>query len=455
MQPVITPQEMAAIDAAAPESLKELIDRAGRAVSSQVLEMLGGQKNCRNKKVVVIAGKGNNGADGKRAAELLLKLKVNVVVVSPEDVGTNLKDADLIVDAAYGTGLSRPYEAASIREGIQVLAVDIPSGVDGLTGEIRGSALKADRTITFGASKPGHFLFPGSDFVGELLVDDIGLDVTSSNIWLLDKEAVAKHLPKRPTNAHKWNSACWIIGGSKGMTGSVSLAGIGAYRAGAGYVRISIPGFDSSSIQPIEAVGHSLPATDWGKDVLKESARFKALIVGPGLCDLKEIEDLEKVFGESDKPLVIDGDGLNHLAALGPDALKGQTSVLTPHDAEFERLNGEAVKANRIESARELAAKYKSVVLLKGAVTLIADPVSQKVLISNVGDARLATAGTGDVLAGVIGALLSQGVEPFMAAAMGAFIHGTAASLGSPHGFMASDLGALIPIAIGAIEEIK
>ena len=467
MQPVISPEEMAVIDAAAPESLDELIDRAGRAVMSHCLKMLGGAQKCSGKNVLVIAGKGNNGADGKRAAELLADRKVNVLVVAPNKVSEkDFKDIDLVVDAAYGTGLKRPYKPkVSFEITASVLAVDIPSGIDGNTGEVNSSALKADRTITFAALKPGQLLFPGSDFVGELRVADIGLDVSSANIWLLDDESVKAAIPNRPINAHKWNSACWVVGGSSGMTGSVSLAAHGAYRAGAGYVRMSVPSSLASSVPPtfpIEAVGYIFKTTNWGDEILKEADRFKALIIGMGLgmnsdagITLEIQTQLEKVLTQLDKPLVIDGDGLNLLAAIGPEVMKGRKipAVLTPHDKEFERLNGTKPSADRIKSVRELALKYNSIVLLKGVTSLIADPISQKVLISNTGDERLATAGTGDVLAGIIGAYLAQGVDPVMATAIGAYLHGKAASLKSPFGFMAGDLPDLIPQAVKKIVE--
>lgn len=465
MLPVVLPEEMASIDAAAPESLEELIDRAGRAVMSEAFKMLGGEKKCRGKKVIVIAGKGNNGADGKKAAELLSERKIDVEVISLAKASKKIfAEADLVIDAAYGTGLKRPYKAPAqeLISEASILAVDIPSGVDGLTGEIPGSALKADRTITFAALKPGHLLFPGSSFSGKVQVADIGLDVSSANIWLLTKETVADSLPARTGDAHKWNSACWIVGGSPGMTGSVSLAALGAYRSGAGYIRMSVPSSSSNPAEPtlpIEAVGYSLPSKDWGDEILKDSERFKSVVIGPGLgMGIEESKDkhteVEKVLSQLEKPLVIDGDGLSYLALSGADLLKPRKipAILTPHDGEFERLTGKPPGADRIQAVRELAAKYNSIVLLKGATTLVAHPTSQEVLISTEGDERLATAGTGDVLAGIIGAFLAQGVEPFMAAAMGAYIHGMAASLGSPYGFMASDLGELIPQAFKSIK---
>ncbi len=513
MIPVVSPKEMAKIDAAADATIKELIDRAGRAVLSHSLKMLGGQKSCRGKNVVVIAGKGNNGEDGRVAAKLLKERKISTELVEPNELKKHIKKivaADLIIDAAYGTGLSKPYELpAGIQEKIsgQVLAVDIPSGVDGLTGEVAGGALKADRTLTFGTLKSGQLLFPGSSYSTETKIEDIGLDVSSANMWLLTEEAVAAALPVRKKDAHKWNSACWVIGGSAGMTGSVSLAATAAFRAGSGYVAISVPeesnshsmetdmstypvefearvnnavGGDASlSINPLEAVGIELIDSDWGSEVLKRAERFKAFVVGPGFgkgfenhLESSEKNDaiengsnstnnnftkqVSKILTGIKQPIVIDGDGLNFLAMCGPDILKKRKipAVLTPHDGEFERLNGgEKPEANRVESARKLADKYNSIVLLKGATTLIAEPKTGKVIFSTTGDERLATAGTGDVLSGVIASFLAQGLEPFMAAAVGAYIHGAGAELALKQGFMASDLLPHIPKALSLISD--
>ena len=436
---------MAVIDSKAREPLEELIDRAAMQVMLNAVRMLGGPKFCSKKNVLVIAGNGNNGADGLRAADFLNERGIRTKVVDAFTKGgvkqADFKKADLIIDAALGTGLNRPYAAPPQPE-TPVLAVDIPSGVDGLTGQIEGSALKAERTVSFAALKPGHLLYPGSSCVGRLIISDIGLDVSSAKTWLLTEQAIAEILKSRPPNAHKWQAACWVVGGSPGMGGSVALAAGAALRSGSGYVRTSTPGADFEHLPsaPKEAVAVKLDE-QWADQVLSDSKRFKSLILGPGLGDVDHGQ-FKKLVSELEIPLVVDGDGLNILSHIGPEILKSRKApvVLTPHDKEFERLYGQPVSPDRLSSVRELAKKYNAVILLKGPTTLVANPKEDFIFVSNTGDERLATAGTGDVLAGIIGAFLAMGISPPQAAAGGAYVHGRACELGPKVGLMAGDL---------------
>lgn len=449
MIPVVTPEEMGAIDAAAPEPVEELIERAGAAVARAAVELLGGTYG---RRVVVLAGKGNNGNDGRAAAARLRRRGVLVEVVRADLAPDRLPAADLVIDAAYGTGFRGTFEAPDVGDR-PVLAVDIPSGVDGLTGVASGRVLRATRTVTFAALKPGLVFNDGVDLAGDVHTADIGLDVSSARAHQVEASDVAEWLHLPPVDAHKWQRAVWCIAGSPGMTGAAHLAARAAQRAGAGYVRLSSPGVVDDPLRPTEAVGHALPPEVWTPDVGHDAHRFGAFVIGPGLGRTEDVATgVRALLRELAQPVVLDGDGLS---TLGSRAIHFLTSrrdplVLTPHDGEFERLADHAPGPDRIASARTLAAETGAVVLLKGHTTVVAEP-GGAVLLSATGDSRLATAGTGDVLAGVIGALCASGVDPFHAAAAGAFIHGVAGTLGWRRGLVAGDLVDLLPEAIERI----
>ena len=563
--PVVTPEEMAAIDRAAiaelshehAKPLEVLISRAGEAVARKARQMLVERcGQCYGQRVLVLAGKGNNGKDGKEAARRLRSWGTQVLVVDiasqhsegtetdSHKTGKNNTDSpnadpretdsreaanhdgspfqltppksfqpiDLIVDAAYGTGLSRPYElpefVRDLPKDIPVLAVDIPSGACGLTGEVLGEALPATATVTFGAYKPGLLFAEGKTLSGEVEVAGIGLDASDAKAHLLTADSFAALLPKRDPNAHKWNAACWIVGGSPGMAGAPSLAASAAYRAGAGYVRVSTPVAAASpdaaisppaALSPTpdtsatstpeansqstaeiggdtnpasfsevrEAVRFALPAQCWSESVIQASDKFHSLVVGPGLSASEEtrksVQQLlaSEVVTSGRLAVVIDGGALEALgkslleAPLVPSEQKqGESSpqvILTPHDREYCYLYGSPPDADRIKASRELAAATGAVVLLKGPTTVVSHP-GGSVLLSAAGDQRLATAGTGDVLAGIIGALLAQKLDAFHAAALGAEWHGRAARLGSASGLLASDICDLLPIVLDRFE---
>jgi NAD(P)H-hydrate epimerase len=442
---VVTPEEMAAIDREASDPVEVLIGRAGSAVADRALELLGD-----GTRVVVVAGKGNNGNDGRAAAETLRErgLKVDVLDAAALGDGSRLPEADLVIDAAYGTGFHGDYIAPD-PGGALVLAVDIPSGVNGLTGAASGGAVRADATVTFAAFKPGLLFEPGRTLAGDVRVVDIGLDPSRARTHVVEAEDVRTWLPTRPANAHKWQSAVWVIGGSRGMYGALWLAVRGAQRAGAGYVRRSTPGAMADG--PIESVAVPIDSGGWAAQVLDDVDRLKALVVGPGLAvsDANERE-VRALASAAPTPLLIDGSGLT---ALGDSwrAPAGAATVLTPHDGEYERLTGHPPGADRLAAARELAARSGAVVLLKGRTTVVARP-DGAVLLSTEGDARLATAGTGDVLSGIIGGLLAQGADPFHAAAAGAWLHGRASTLGPARGLVAGDLPDLLPAVFDDLE---
>lgn len=447
MIPIVTPDEMAAIDAAAPEPLDVLIDRAAAAVARRAVVMLGGTYG---RRVVVIAGKGNNGNDGRAAALRLRARGAQVTVFDASSAPSPLPSCDLVIDAAYGTGLRRAYAAPLLGAPRPlVLAVDIVSGVDGLTGHARGVLMRADCTVTFAALKPGVLLGDGPALCGATEVADLGLDVSRARAHLVEASDVARWVPPRAIDTHKWRAAVWVVGGSIGMAGAARLACGGAMRAGAGYVRLSVPGGHDPGA-PTEVVQVAM-ATDLVIDAA-EAARFGAFVVGPGLGrDAAMGHSLASFVLGLGRPVVLDGDALTLLGSAGAEVLAGRThsTVLTPHDREFRDLAGVEAGADRMASARALAARCNATVLLKGPTTIVADPMG-KVLVSTTGDQRLATAGTGDVLAGIVGALLARGIEPLRAAAAAAYLHGVAAQRAPREAMIASDLLTHLPAVLSS-----
>ena len=449
MIPILTPAEMAAVDASAPEPVEVLIERAGAAVAHHALDLLGGGYG---RRVVVLAGKGNNGADGRAAARRLRRRGVRVVEVDAKGAPERLPPADLVIDAAYGTGFRGDHVAPEVGE-TPVLAVDIPSGVDGVTGEERGRALPAVRTVTFAALKPGLVLEPGRTLAGQVVVADIGLDVAGASAGVVEAADVAGWRTSRAPADHKWTTSVLVLAGSRGMTGAGHLAAAAAQRAGGGMVRLGSPGVEDDPGRPTEAVGLELPASGWAATALEVLPRYAALVIGPGLgIDASTQAAVLAVLAGTDRPAVVDGDGLT---ALGSDATsrlraRGGATILTPHDGEHERLTGHRPGPDRLEAARSLATATGAVVLLKGPTTVVASPEGTTRVVVD-GDARLATAGTGDVLSGIIGALLSRGTDPLSAAAAGAWLHARAGRAGPRDGLVASDLVDALP---GVLEEL-
>ena len=447
MLPIVTPEEMAAIDAAAPVAKEVLIERAGAAVAWAALRLLGGGYG---RTVNAICGKGNNGADGRVAARHLAAKGVRVRIFDVPCPGV-LPPADLVIDAAYGTGFHGTWSPPDVGD-TPVLAVDVPSGVDALTGDITGEVLAATHTITFAALKPGLLMPPGSVLAGELELAEIGIDVGWPKANLIQAADVAEWWPERDEYSHKWRNAVRVIAGSSTMTGAPRLVAHAAMRTGAGMVNLSIPGMTLAD-GPIEIVQRPLPSTGWAGEALASLDRFHSLVIGPGLGRADDTgANIRRVVLEAPLPMVIDGDGLFALgwSSEGATALlrrRTTPTVLTPHDGEYTVLKGGPPGLDRMVAARRLAADSGCTVLLKGAATIVADPDGQALVVTS-GDSRLATAGTGDVLSGIIAALLAGGVKPLHAAAAGAWIHGQAGRRGVRHGLVASDLPDLIPAVL-------
>jgi NAD(P)H-hydrate epimerase len=464
MIPVVSPDEMAGVDRQAPEPVDVLVERAGYAVASVARQMLGGAYG---RHVVVVAGRGNNGADGRTAARVLAGWGAAVRVVDAGAPDAGGPDTDLVIDAAYGTGLSRPYQPPDPR-GAPVLSVDIPSGLSGLTGQPvhdsagAGAAVRATRTVTFAAWKPGLLLGAGPDCTGPVELADIGLGAlaeAAASAWLVTDDDVVRLWPRRPREAHKWQSAVQVVGGSPGMHGAPWLVSTAALRAGAGYARLGIPGAEpGAGLPPGEQVAFPLPSRGWARQAAEAAGRVQAVVVGPGLGDpdaAGKDSSVARLLAAADVPAVVDADALRALSDLETVAAvaggRRAAMVLTPHDGEYTRLVGRPPGDDRLADVRGAAMESGAIVLLKGSTTIVAEPDGRALLV-NAGSSRLATAGTGDVLSGTIGAFLARGLPALEAAALAAHVHGRAAAMGPAEGLVASDLPDLISEWLSEVE---
>jgi NAD(P)H-hydrate epimerase len=484
-----------------------LMENAGRAVADKAALILG---QPRGKIVFIVCGGGNNGGDGYAAARWLHNFGVRVKLFLAMDraqvggdaltqldtalrMGIECFDqteprglekariaiafADLVVDALLGTGfqgdLSGPY-AESIElmngSGKKILSVDIPSGVDADTGGIRQKAVKSFCTVTFGLPKPGLLLHPGADCAGEVEVAAIGIPrelLTAAKIrqTLVTREAAASRLPRRDQNSHKGsNGHVLALAGSHGFSGAACLAARGALRAGAGLVTIAVPESIRTVIETktTEAMTFELPETlagGLGPDALQRlrdfSARASVVLAGPGLGRQEEtMETLLELIRTMDRPMVLDADALFALA--GHIEILAETealTVLTPHPGEMARLTGlsvQQIQADRLGVARRSAREWGCILVLKGSRTIVAFPDGE-LFVNSTGNPGMASGGTGDVLAGVIAALIAQGLSSHDAAVLGVYLHGLAGDLaaaGRPVGMLAMDLAEQIPAAI-------
>lgn len=447
---MLTPSEMRDVDRAAPVPVDVLVERAGAAVARSALDLLGGGYG---RRVVVVVGPGNNGADGRVAARRLAARGARTTVLDAAAVqGDLLPPSDLVLDAAFGTGFRGDY-AFPDPGGAPVLAVDVPSGVDGLTGVAAGRPAPAVRTVTFAALKPGLLLADGPRCCGGVDVADIGLDVGRARSGLLTDGDVAVMVPSRAPEAHKWRHAVAVVAGSPGMTGAAVLCATAAYRTGAGYVRLTVPGL-GGRVPGVPPEVVTVPTVGGGAGPVTEGLdRFGATVVGPGLGrSAAAFGVVRAVLDGATAPVVVDGDALHLLGHDPARALRARRAptVLTPHDGEFEALTGAPPGPDRVAAALGLAAATGAVVLLKGPTTVVAAPDGRTRFV-RAGDERLATAGTGDVLAGVVAAALALGADPLDGTAAAAHLHGRAAGLGPGRGLVASDVAQRLPAAWDAV----
>jgi NAD(P)H-hydrate epimerase len=419
-----------------------LMERAGRAVAEAALERFPEQR-----RFVGVCGGGANGGDGRIALRRLREAGREA-----EESG-DFESADVIVDALFGTGFSgepRP-EAASLIEEINasdkpVLAVDVPSGVDASTGEVPSAAVRADVTVTFHGPKVGLHVAPGRSHAGEVVVADIGLEPRETEHRLVDRDLLAL-VPKREPGQNKYTAgSVLVVGGSPGMAGAVCLTAEAAFRADAGYVAVAAPRevLPVLEMRLLEAVKRPL------EDVWEAVERAGALAIGPGLGREPGRKELvRRLLEETDVPAVIDADGLHELEPFEREA----PTVLTPHEGELGRLLGEdsgSIAAHRLEALRRAVERFGCVVLLKGDDTLVGAP-GEPVLVRGESAPSLATAGTGDVLTGIVAAFLAKGMDARLAAAAGSVAQAVAASLApAQRGLVASDVIAALPRAFEA-----
>ena len=494
LQPLPGAEEMRAVDAWAIEDQGvpslDLMERAGTGVARIVAEV------ATEGRVAIVCGKGNNAGDGLVAARVLREegREVTVLCVAPPedfqgDPRANLErlpgdpparfepsaldGAAGVVDALLGTGFSGAprepvagaIEAINRNEG-RVVAVDVPSGVDASSGRVEGAAVCADATATFHAAKPGLYVAPGKTCSGRVSVLDIGIPrgaPMEADVGLI-LPAVLAEVPRRRTASTKFSEgAVMVVGGSRGLTGAPCLALEAAARAGAGYVTALIP--ESLNLvfelRLLEAMTRPLPDRDGALGagalelVLEAAPRADAVVLGPGLGRLEETLELARTLASRlEVPLLLDADGLNaHAGRLGDLAAREASTVLTPHAGELGRLLGiesRAVESDRLGHAREAAATAGSVMVLKGDDTLVAEP-GGRVGVSAGAAPALATAGTGDVLSGAIGAMLAKDLDPFTAACAGVQLHAAAGRRAADRwgvdGVIARDVIAALPLA--------
>lgn len=501
MLTIVSAAEMGEIDRTCGVPSLELMENAATAVADAVEERLRSEEG--TKEVLVLTGKGNNAGDGFAAARILSERGISVSILNffdetalsgdaltnfarLKETSVSLRGPDLsvleerrfgvAVDALLGTGLrseplKEPWSSAvsglnrARREGRVgfVVAVDIPSGISADTGRECGVSVGADLTVTFGRAKRGHFLFPGRLRTGRLIVNDIGIPperFSGCRGEVLTDEDMRRLLPTRPRTAHKGSARLVIIGGSRGLTGAASLAALAALKAGAGYVTIGGPEGNEAAMVPIEAVRVSLPGVEgrFGPEseepALNLTLKSHATILGPGLGRGEAERALSiHLCRLVPVPMVVDADALHQIS---PDLLRSAHAprVVTPHPGEFSALFGgtvETIEEDRIGRALDAAKRCRQVVVLKGPATVVAEP-SGRYRINPTGNQLLATCGSGDVLSGIIGALLAQGMDAFEAASVGVFLHGRCAEeYAEPVGLTAGEIAELIPRAWGRI----
>ena len=496
-----TADEMSRADAGAQElgiPGTVLMERAGAQMARIVLERFVPAR------AVIVSGGGNNGGDGFVIARELYRSGAEVVVLATKeeyegDPATNLETvrnlgvrflemeeldaelevADLVVDALLGTGFSgkvREREAGIISRinsaEAPVFAVDVPSGVDGATGEVQGVAVSADLTVCAHAAKVGCVISPGREHSGEVIAVDIGIppeaDVDPSLTWT-DAASLRGKIPRTVEPAHKYSAgALLVVAGSRGTTGAPVMVVHGAQRTGCGIVFLATSEGAAPAVDLAltEALVYGVAEDDEGfmgsdalEEILGHAGRATALVMGPGTGTGDDGRRLvEGILREVEVPVLLDADALTNLAGTDAISERSHPTVVTPHAGELGRLLGSGAKevsAQRLHSARTAAGENGCCVLLKGSDTLVVE--GEKVAVNSTGEVALATAGTGDVLSGVIGALLSRGMDPYEAARAGAWAHGRAAELWledkewPAESMVATDLLEYLPLAVGEL----
>lgn len=425
--PLLRCAELRALETQHADAKPPLMERAGRAAAELVRQLL----KDRHAPALVFAGPGNNGGDARVMARVLREQGIRAVLAGPDG---KVPDGNfgLVVDGLFGIGLAQPISGAYVELIARinafrgpVLALDIPSGIDGDTGRVMGVAVRATHTLSFIGGKPGLYTLDGPDHCGEVSVVDLGLTLDDFPGALLAIDDFRDCLKPRPRNSHKGSyGSLAVIGGAAGMTGAALLAARAGLLLGAGRVFVGL--LQALAVDPLQAE-LMLRSPD------NALAQATAAVIGPGLGASDAALEILRRAASADCPLLVDADALNLLAAhpvlAARVAQRRAPTIITPHPAEAARLLGtatEAVQADRVGAALQLAQRFKAHVALKGCGTVIAHP-DGRWRINTTGNPGLASGGSGDVLSGVVGALLAQG-WPAAAALSGAvYLHGAAA----------------------------
>ncbi len=453
LEPLYTSAEMRAAEERYPgwpDTVPELMERAGAAVAEEALRRFPEARS-----FTAVCGGGANGGDGRIAAERLRRAGREVRVVDAKAGERDLGRPDVIIDALFGTGFSgtpRPQAAAVIEQvnaaSVPVVAVDLPSGVDASTGEVAGAAVQATLSVTFHGRKVGLAVAPGRFYAGEVVVRDIGLEHGETEHRSATPEILRLVPRKRPSDNKYTAGSVLVVGGAPGMTGAAALAAEAAFRADAGYVAVAAPAESLDVLQTlvVEAVKRPLEEAEAAAE------RAGALALGPGLGRTEERRALvRRLLARVPLPAVVDADALFGLDPSST-AQRASPTVITPHAGELARLLGVEsswVSAHRLAAAALAVERFGCVCLLKGADTIVAAP-GRGAIVCGMGPPSLATAGSGDVLTGVIAAFLAKGMEAPLAAACGATACALAASLGPGRGLVARDLLRRLPQVLDA-----
>jgi ADP-dependent NAD(P)H-hydrate dehydratase / NAD(P)H-hydrate epimerase len=442
---LLTPEHMYRADQLAISAglaLEQLIDNAGRAVAEEIIRRYGARRT------VVLCGPGYNGKDGRIAAHYLKQWGW------PVDISDDIAHAELIIDALYGAGLNRDFPIERANQinsaGVPIVSIDVPSGLDGNTGRPRGASVKADLTITFFLKKPAHVLMPGRSLCGDIIVADIGIpDYVLADINPQLRENTKPILPTKNANSHKYRRGhAVIVSGSELHTGASRLAAQAALKIGAGLV--SIAGHQSSlriHVTQVTAVMLAKVESPLALEKMLGDKRITAVCIGPAAGIGGDTRGNIRAILGAGITTVLDADALTSfiqnpfelfdLIQENPD----RSVVMTPHEGEFSKLFNdlESTPDSKIERAVKAARRSGAVVILKGADTVVAHPNGRATVNTNA-PPSLATAGSGDVLAGLVTGLLAQGLEAYEAACAAVWFHGDAANRHGPHGLTAETL---------------
>jgi len=519
----ITSEEMNRIDSWAINGLGipriALMENAGSSVTRETYRKYGNVRN-----ILVICGKGYNSGDGLIAARHFYNSGANVLIYLTDDptqlkpetklnydilakmdikiitdlssLESDLDSSDIVIDAVFGTGfigqidehVSNIFKVVnSHHKYYKIVSVDIPSGINGTTGEVSTNSICADMTVTFHQPKVGQYKYPASDNCGIIKIVDIGIPyehksqtclpvgksqtIADNNTHITDIQFVERVIPRRKYNAHKGDCGrIFIIAGSRGMIGAAILSGKAALRSGAGLVTIGCPKSLSNYantmapeliILPLPETKDETISSDAFKEILKIINKFDAMIIGPGISTNKDTNKLVVSLIKDkriDIPIVLDADGIN-CAAKYSDLLtkRGSATIITPHTGELAGLlqtDIKTIQSDRIRIAKCTSLKFNCITVLKGANSVISNPEGL-ININPTGNPGMATAGMGDVLSGIIAALIGQGADPFNSAAAGVFIHGMAGDVVSEIkgqiGITSSDVIESIPYVIDSI----